>query len=212
MRDATDLVEGYRRFRANRFPKVKERYKSLADTGQTPKTMVISCCDSRVGPIVIFDAYPGELFVSRNVANLVPAWEPEDRHVGSTAAIEYAVSSLKVEVVLVLGHSRCGGVRAFLDGRFDTKHEPRSIDAWMSQLQAPSDEVLRDIGSEPVEVQQMALEQASIRHSIQNLLTYPYDKERVYSGHLRLRGAYFNIADGAVLGLHPQSGHFESLD
>ncbi|MCK5551037.1 MAG: carbonic anhydrase, partial [Hyphomicrobiaceae bacterium] len=116
MRDVPALVNGYRRFQSNLNRPETDLYRSLAEEGQAPKTMVIACCDSRVDPAAIFNAGPGELFVVRNVANLVPPFEPHGDYHGTSAALEFAVNGLGVETILVMGHARCGGVRAFLDG------------------------------------------------------------------------------------------------
>ncbi len=114
MRDITDLVQGYKQFLEEEYPKQADLYRTLAEKGQTPKTMVIACCDSRADPGVIFNAGPGEIFVVRNVANLVPPYEPHGDYHGTSAALEFAVNGLNVETILVMGHARCGGIHAFV--------------------------------------------------------------------------------------------------
>ena len=212
MRDVPELVEGYHRFLANRYPQEAALYRSLADAGQAPKTMVIACCDSRVDPAAIFSAGPGQLFIVRNVANLVPPFEPHGDYHGTSAALEFVVTGLEVETILVMGHGRCGGVRAYLDDLYERPGRPGFIDRWMSLLNPARAEALKDMAGAPVEARQQALEHASVRHSIDSLGTFPFVKERLAGGLLRLRGAYFDIADGKLLALDPESGRFEPLD
>jgi len=212
MRDVPELVNGYRRFGSSLHPRALESYRSLAKVGQKPKTMVIACCDSRVDPAAIFDAGPGELFVVRNVANLVPPFESHGDHHCTGAALEFAVTGLEVETIVVLGHARCGGVRAVLEGHNEKSANRGFVDRWMSALNATRAEVLRDIAQKPIESQQQALEHASVRYSLQNLETFPFIKERVASGRLRLRGAYFDIADGSLMALDSESNSFGHIE
>lgn len=212
MRRVSDLIDGYHRFLRGHYPEEAELYRSLAEAGQAPKTMVIACCDSRVDPAAIFNAGPGRLFVVRNVANLVPPFEPSGDYHGTSAAVEYAVLSLEVENILVMGHGRCGGIRAFLDGLHEKSSKHTFIDSWMSLLSPAREEALRDCAGKPIETQQRALEHASIRHSIENLKTFPFVKERLDDGRLRLMGAFFDIAEGRLMTLDQESGQFEAVD
>lgn len=212
MHDISELVEGYRRFLTGRYPEEAELYRELAKVGQAPKTMVIACCDSRVDPSAIFSAGPGRLFVVRNVANLVPPFEPDGDYHGTSAALEFAVTGLQVENILVMGHGRCGGVRAFLDGLYEGTSGYSFIDRWMSLLNPARDDALRDCADAEIEVQQRAMEHASIRHSIENLKSFPFIRERVEDGRLRLRGAFFDISEGRLMALDPESGAFEFVD
>lgn len=212
MRDVSELIDGYHRFLKGRYPEEAELYKALAETGQSPKTMIIACCDSRVDPAAIFSAGPGRLFIVRNVANLVPPFEPNGDYHGTSAALEFAVTSLEVENILVMGHGRCGGIRAFLEGLYEKPSKRSFIDSWMSLLNPARTEALRDCAGQPFEVQQRALEHASIRHSIENLKTFPFVRERLDDGRLRLRGAFFDIAEGRLMAMDPESGQFEAVD
>ena len=212
MRDVPALMNGYRRFQANLNPPETDLYRSLAEEGQAPKTMVIACCDSRVDPAAIFNAGPGELFVVRNVANLVPPFEPHGDYHGTSAALEFAVNGLEVGTILVMGHARCGGVRAFLDGHRQHSAKRGFIDRWMSLLNTARTQVLRERAEASIESEQKALEHASVRQSIENLTSFPFIKERLANGRLRLRGAYFDISDGKLLALDPESDRFEPLD
>ena len=213
MHDVPELVEGYRRFLAGRYPREAALYRTLAEEGQAPKVMVVACCDSRADPSAIFDAGPGQLFVVRNVANLVPPFEPDgDHHHGTSAALEFAVTGLEVETILVMGHTRCGGVRACLEGVEGPAGGCGFIGRWMSLLSAARAEIMRDNEGQPIERQLRALEQAGVRHSIENLKTFPFIKERLDDGRLRLRGAHFDIADGRLLALDPESGQFGAVE
>jgi carbonic anhydrase len=187
------LIDGYRDFLARRMPIERDRFRELARRGQSPAIMVIGCCDSRVSPEVIFDAHPGELFVVRNIANLVPAYMSNGACHGVFAALEFAVQVLKVEHIVVLGHAHCGGIRAFAENGpplspGDSIHQWMSMIAPAAALAGPSDQ--KDY--------LVRLEQASITRSLENLLTFPYVAEAVGNGSLALHGAYFDVAAGQV--------------
>jgi carbonic anhydrase len=211
MHDVPELVDGYRRFLATRYPEQAGLYRKLADVGQSPKTMIVACCDSRADPAAIFDAAPGQLFVVRNVANLVPSCEFEGVYHGTSAALEFAVTGLAVESIVVMGHARCGGVRAFLDGLTRPPAQRSFIDGWLSLLTPAGTEVLGDTAGQAIEVRQQALEHASVRQSLRNLETFPFIRERLAAGTLRLYGAFFDIADGRLLGLDTASGRFTAV-
>lgn len=192
------LMDGYRAFRAETFPANRALYRELVERGQAPRVMIIACCDSRVDPTTIFNARPGELFVLRNVANLVPPREPHGDYHGTSAALEFAVTGLKVEHIVVLGHAYCGGVQAFLEGLYGSKAPTGFIAKWISLLRPamahlPPAEELR----EPV-ARLRALERASVVNSLANLETFPFVKERVEQGRLSLHGAHFDIETGIV--------------
>src|SRR3984893_9905151 len=131
-----NLVEGYRRFLRDHHGLERGRYRQLAELGQAPTAMVIACCDARVDVSAIFDAEPGALFILRNVANLVPPYEPEGMYHGTSAAIEFAALALKVPHIIVLGHSRCGGVRAYREQIRDKAEEQGFIGRWLALLDA----------------------------------------------------------------------------
>jgi carbonic anhydrase len=211
MHDVSELVDGYRRFLATRYPEQAGLYRKLADVGQSPKTMIVACCDSRADPATIFDAAPGQLFVMRNVANLVPSYEREGFYHGTSAALEFAVTALAVENIVIMGHARCGGVRAFLDGLYRPLAQRSFIDTWLSLLTAAGAEALRDTAGQGMEARQQALEHASVRQSLRNLESFPFIRERVAGGRLRLYGAYFDIADGRLLSLDRDSGRFTAV-
>lgn len=202
------LTEGYRAFLAGRFAGERRRYEMLAETGQKPEIMVIGCVDSRVSPEVIFDAAPGEIMVVRNVANLVPPYEPDrlSQH-GTSAALEFGVQALRVKHVVVLGHAFCGGIRAFADDQ-----EPLSpgdfIGRWMSQI-APAAARIGPRSTEPDYLRR--LERASVELSLAHLMTFPCIRILVERDKLELHGAYFGVATGRLLLRDPATGNFEPV-
>jgi carbonic anhydrase len=200
------LLDGYRAFLGDRFVRERARYEALAEQGQRPEILVIGCCDSRVSPEVIFDASPGELFVVRNVANLVPPFETGGAFHGTSAALEFAVAALKVRHIVVLGHARCGGIRAFAD-----QSAPLSpgdfIGKWMS-LVAPAAERLGPPEGD-LATYLPRLEWAAIENSLANLMTFPCVRTLVERGRLDLHGAYFGIANGGLLVRDHETGAFE---
>jgi carbonic anhydrase len=200
------LLAGYRVFLSERLPREQTRFRELAERGQSPEIMVIGCCDSRVSPEVIFDARPGELFVVRNVANLVPPYAPDEGYHGVSAALEFAVAALKVKHIVVLGHAHCGGVRAFAD-RAPPLTPGDFIGKWM-ELMAPAVATAGPRGSEPFAAYLTRLEQASIVNSLDNLLTFPRIAELVALGALALHGAWFGIATGQLFVRDPAAGTF----
>jgi carbonic anhydrase len=202
-------IEGYHAFTANRLPLERSRYEKLAETGQQPEVMVICCCDSRVSPEVIFDAHPGELFVVRNVANLVPPYTPSGFTHGVSAALEFAVQVLKVRHLMVMGHSHCGGIRAFVEHR--GRADPGDfIDNWMSLIE-PAARSLDD-GKGLSRADYLAqLERASVLVTLNNLVSFPWIKSRVEQQQLKLLGSYFDVATGAIEVYDPDRGVFAPL-
>src|SRR5579872_3384901 len=202
------LLEGYRTFTSQRLPTEQSRYRELSERGQAPEVMVIGCCDSRVSPEVIFDAGPGELFVVRNVANLVPVYAPDSGTHGVSAALEYAVNVLKVKHIVVLGHAQCGGIRAFVD-----KAAPLSpgdfIGRWMAMFVKPG-EVVEQRAHESMQDFVTRIEKAAVFRSLENLMTFPFVRKRVESGELQLHGAYFGVAEGSLFVLDKIAKEFLS--
>jgi carbonic anhydrase len=204
------LMEGYRAFHGTRLATEQSRYRELAETGQQPETMVIGCCDSRVSPEVIFDARPGELFVARNVANLVPPFAPDGLMHGVSAALEFAVQALKVKHIVVLGHGRCGGIRAFA-----TRDTPLSsgdfIGKWMSLI-APAAAGIGPRGARPLADYLTELEIASLVTTLDNLKTFPFVRRLVERGQLTLHAAYFDVASGELSVRDPATTSFLPID
>lgn len=202
----TDLVDGYHRFRSADYRRQRERWAELAE-GQSPKVMVIACSDSRVEPAQIFDTLPGEIFVVRNVANLVPPFENDGGRHGVSAALEFAVTKLEVEEIVVMGHGMCGGAHAALTEMFQHS-EPGDggfVHAWVSLLDAARERVKAKFGNGPEASREMELE--TVRTSIANLRTFPFIPTREAAGRLTIHGAYFAISDG-VLHLMDEDGSF----
>jgi carbonic anhydrase len=197
MKGFGNLLEGYRRFRANRFETARERWQQLAE-GQAPRAVVIACSDSRADPATIFDTDPGEIFVVRNVANLVPPFETGGGRHGVSAALEFAVTQLNVPEIVVMGHERCGGITAALTGMFDgaAAGEGGFVHKWMSQIQHPAEAIAADLGTG--EEAQRKLEEVSIRQSLANLRTFPFVAEREKNCTLKLLGCHFSIRDGEL--------------
>jgi carbonic anhydrase len=201
------LLDGYRHFMAGRYETERERYRSLARDGQTPETMVIACCDSRAAPETIFDCGPGELFVVRNVANLVPPYAPDGGHHSTSAALEFAVQSLKVKHIVVLGHGRCGGIRAALDPSAEPLSPGDFIGKWMGMV-APAAEAVSGNAMMTSSERQTAMERISIRYSIANLRTFPCVQILERKERLSIHGAWFDISSGELWTMNPETGDF----
>jgi carbonic anhydrase len=200
------LLEGYANFRAGRYASEAERYRKLGEGAQRPKVMIIACCDSRAAPETVFDAGPGEIFVVRNVANLVPPYTPDGAQRAVSAALEFAVQALKVKYIVVLGHAQCGGIRAFAKDV-----EPLSpgdfIGHWMKLIE-PAATMLGPRGDRPLNGYLAALEQASAVKTLDNLMTFPYVRNQVERGLLALHAAYFGVASGDLSVYQPERGTF----
>ncbi|MDE3177247.1 MAG: carbonic anhydrase [Pseudomonadota bacterium] len=185
-----DLIEGYRKFRAETWPAERARYEELAHWGQSPETMVLACSDSRVDPQTIFGATPGELFVLRNVAAIAPPYQPDSPgYHGSSAAIEFGVRVLKVSRLVVMGHAQCGGARALLYG---APPQARDFVASWVEIGKPA---LEASGPSP---SLDAIEAGLVRVSLANLMTFPWIAEAVAAGRLSLQGFIFNIHTGVL--------------
>ncbi|KRQ00457.1 MULTISPECIES: carbonic anhydrase [Bradyrhizobium] len=204
----THLLEGYKAFATQRLPTEQNRYRELSVKGQSPETMVIGCCDSRVSPEVIFDAGPGELFVVRNIANLVPTYQPDEGAHGVSAALEFAVTVLKVKHIVVLGHAQCGGIRAFID-----KIEPLTpgdfIGRWMQMFIKPG-EVVEQREHETMAQFVERIEKAAVFRSLENLMTFPFVRKAVESGRMQTHGAYFGVAEGSLFVLDKATKEFRN--
>ena len=191
------LFEGYDRFLRSYWQEHQERYAELARDGQAPSTMVIACSDSRVSPELIFDAAPGEIFVVRNVSNLVPPYAPDLGNHGTSAALEFAVTVLHVTRIVVLGHSQCGGIRALVRG--PSAGDGDFIASWMAIAKEARARVC-DAPDAPDDFDALCsqCERESIRVSLANLLTFPWVKSRVEDGALKLAGLHFNVQSAAL--------------
>lgn len=212
------LTDGYARFRSDGYARHSGTYRALAE-GQHPPVMVIACCDSRVDPEAIFNAGPGELFVVRNVANLVPPCDPAGGDAGGDsggdsgtgAAIEFAVEGLGVGAIVVMGHSGCGGIKAYVESRGAAPAERGFIGKWISTVRGAEARLPADAPKAGPGLQ-TAFEYASVLNSLDNLLSFPFVREAVDAGRLRLHGAHFSIADGLLYAIDPETGAATALE
>lgn len=211
MKDIQDLVAGFRRFRATYFDERPDLYARLTRAGQSPRVMVIACCDSRVDPAIITDGDPGDLFVVRNVANLVPPWEGGGHYHGTSAALEFAVRCLAVEHVIVLGHALCGGIRALLgDIRWEGE-AGQFVGPWMSIAEEARREAVAAHPQAPRETVWRECELRAIRVSLRNLMSFDFVRRAVEAGRLELHGWYFDLQQGELLRYDPAQDTFALL-
>ena len=207
-----ELLGGYAHFRKNRLSRERERYEQLAETGQKPETMIIACCDSRSAPETIFGAAPGEMFVVRNVANIMPPHTTDGDIHGTSAALEFAVQALRVKHIVVMGHGRCGGISAFRQQLTGDVTEPLSpgdfIGKWISLLEPVAQKIQR-VSGETAEELQGKLEAESIRQSIEHLKTFPCVSILLEREQIGLHGAWFDISTGELWTLNPETDEFD---
>lgn len=204
------LIDGYQRFRLGDYRAERERYDRLAQ-GQAPKVMIIACSDSRVDPTRVFDAAPGQMFVLRNIANLVPPLAAIQGQSSVAAALEYGVTGIEVHHIVVFGHARCGGIAAALAGDFDNPVAGKHVHAWMEFIAPARDAVRAASALHPDIDAQRALEQAGVRLSLDNLRTYPFVAHAEAAGRCKLHGVIFDIAEGALRVLDRATGQFAAV-
>jgi carbonic anhydrase len=204
------LLEGYASFRSGRYISEAERYRKLGEGSQKPKIMIIACCDSRAAPETIFDAGPGEMFVVRNVANLVPPYTPDGGHHATSAALEFAVMSLGVGHIVVMGHGRCGGIRAAVQDSLPLTHTD-FIGSWMRAIKDVTRIVPRDVGDN-AETHERHIERASIEHSLANLRTFPWIRMKENKRDLALHGVWFDIAMGELHAYDEDEAHWSAIE
>ncbi len=206
------LLGGYAHFRKTRLARERERYEQLAETGQSPDTMIIACCDSRSAPETIFGTAPGEIFVVRNVANIMPPYESNGEYHGTSAALEFAVQELRVKHIVVMGHGRCGGIDAYrrqLTGETSKPLSPGDfIGKWISLLEPVANTIERN-GDETPEELQTKLERGSIRQSIEHLKSFPCVSILLDREQIGLHGAWFDISTGELWTMDAETGEFE---
>lgn len=204
------LIDGFRRFRSTTFEQNRSVYEALAQR-QSPKVLLIGCSDSRVDPAIIFDAQPGEMFVLRNVANLIPPYEPDDGHHGTSAAVEFAVRGLEVEHIIVLGHARCGGVRALVEGKATEDFD--FVKGWMRIARSARDRAmaLTLSSGQPVEAALRMCEKETVAISLANLMTFPWIRARVEQGSLMLHGWFYDMDGGRLSHLDPITNTFKEV-
>ena len=200
-----DLIEGYHRFRAGTWASQRARFDELSRSGQQPRVMLIACSDSRADPQMIFDVAPGELFVVRNVANLIPPYGPDSKYHGTSSALEFGVRVLKVEHLVVMGHAMCGGIHALLHGAPEEASD--FVANWVKLAERAKLRALHF----PPDKRQDYCERESVRLSLENLMTFPWVRDPVEAGRLKLHGCFFDIRSG-VLELLGDDGSFHPVD
>ena len=217
-RDISHLLAGIKRFRKNFYEENSTLMRGLVENGQFPPALVISCSDSRVDPSLLTQAEPGQLFIVRNVANLVPPYDPSHHFDGAGAAIEYAVRDLKVDHIIILGHAHCGGIKAMLGAAGGQWPQRDFIGNWVSMALDASQLQLsdKDENGEPRKASLERLkenpglvERAAISGSLNNLLSYPWVKERVDACTLVLHGWWFDLDTGDLWAT--ESGHTQLM-
>jgi len=209
-REINKLIKGFKGFREKYYSGTEESEYSKRFDGQAPKTLLIGCSDSRVDPALLYSTSPGELFVVRNVANLVPPYEASGtgRH-GVSAAIEFAVVNLKVENIVILGHRQCGGIRALMSGQ--QEKEVSFVGAWMEVAQAARTKVLQKFSNLDYESQCKECEKEAITVSIQNIKTFPFVKQAINASHLNIIGIYFDLEHGTLMEYDEGTQSFNTL-
>lgn len=211
MRDVSKFLSGFKRFQQHYLGERHALFDRLLAEGQRPRALMIACCDSRCDPALLTDCDPGDMFVVRNVANLVPPYDQARSFAATSSAIAFAISNLEVEHVIIMGHARCGGIRALMEHKPPQSDEERLIAQWIGIAESARQRVLQELPGKPCEVQSHACEQAAILVSLENLLTYPWISQRVRQGSLALHGWYFDMASGELLQYRPEKGRFETL-
>jgi len=209
MASTEKLLDGFKRFHTQYFAGDSALYDSMKQ-GQPAKTLMVACCDSRVDPAILTDCDPGDLFTVRNVANLVPPSENDGHYHGTSAALEFAVNSLEVENIVVMGHASCGGIRALWDD--DGSAQSQFIHSWVSIAASAKNWVQDKLPNASDEEKIKACEQRAILESLANLMTFTCIRERAEQGTLTLHGWYFDISTGDLLCFNPNTGAFEAVD
>lgn len=206
------LLEGFHSFRRRYYVQAPELLHKLTTRGQSPKVALLACCDSRVDPAIVLDAAPGELFVIRNVANLVPPCETgAGGYHGTSAALEFAVRGLAVEQIIVLGHAHCGGIRALMEGSPWEGAEASFIGPWIAIAQNARARAVKEAAGQGDDAQLRACERRGVVVSLENLMTFPWARERVESGKLQIHGWYFDLDAGAIWGYDRATDAFQKL-
>ena len=209
MADVTKFLDGIETFQQHHFGENPELASTLVD-GQKPQALLIGCCDSRVDPAVLLDCDLGDLFILRNIANLVPPYLKSNEYHGVSSSIEYAVCHLEVSDIIILGHSECGGIEALMESA-NTGEAGEFIGRWVNIAASARDKVLQELPEESQERQARACEKEAILVSLKNLMTFPWVKDRVSKGQLSLHGWYYNIGTGQLRYYNQLSGEFEIL-
>jgi len=205
------LIEGYRAFRSSTYKQNIERYRELGERDQKPKALIIACCDSRADPAMVFSSDPGELFVVRNVANLVPPYEPDSHYHGTSAAIEFGIEGLNIKDLIVMGHARCGGIKALYESHHGNPPQGEFVSGWMSMAQGVADHV-HEHHADLAEAEQIRMmERRAVVASLDQLRTFPFIRNREADGRLRLHGWFYGIATGVLSIYDATTGTFNEV-
>jgi len=205
------LLDGFRVFKRHHYSHSPELFHRLTTEGQSPKVAVVACCDSRVDPAIILDAAPGDLFVIRNVANLVPPCESGGKYHGTSAALEFAVRGLEVPQIIVLGHFGCGGIRALIEGSPWVHKDAHFLAPWITMASEARDRALAEVGNVDSEARQRACEKRGVVASLDNLMTFPWIQRRVQADKLTLHGWYFDLKAMTLMRYDPAADSFVLL-
>lgn len=205
-----NLISGYRSFRKLYFGGKESLFQALAQDGQAPETLIIACSDSRADPAILTSSAPGEVFVVRNVAAIVPPYKTDSNHHGTSAAIEFAVRTLKVKNIVVMGHSCCGGIQALAEHEI-TREKYEFLSQWMDIGSSALEKIEKEFMNAPIEDKKRALEQAVVLVSLNNLMTFPWIRQAVEENAVTLHGWYFDLRTGALLNYHPATGLFVNI-
>jgi len=211
MKELNKLINGFKQFRQRYYVEEPELIKHLVKQGQSPKILMIACCDSRVHPAIVLNTDPGDIFVIRNMANVVPPCEDDGKSHGTSAAMEFAVKHLGVRHIIVFGHSQCGGVRSLMEGEHECSRYS-FIDPWMSTVVMAREKILNEFANYSFDEQCYQCELAGIEFSLNNLRSFPWIREKIDEGSLFTHGWYFNIGAGELLIRDETSGRFESAN
>ncbi len=208
MASTKKLIEGFTRFQETYFGDDNSLYASMKE-GQPAKIMMIACCDSRVDPAILTSCEPGDLFIVRNVANLVPPFTEDTDHHGTSAALDFAVNHLEVETIIVMGHANCGGINALWEG--EASSGSHLIQSWLSVAKKAKETVQETHQDSSLSEQLCACEQSSILVSLENLMSFPFIQQRIEAGNLRIHGWYFDVRTGQLLSYRPEADKFISV-
>lgn len=211
MKDVSKFLGGFRRFQQSYLGKQGGLYAKLVEQGQSPRVLMIACCDSRCDPALLTDCDPGDMFVVRNVANLVPPYVQATYFAATTSAIAFAVHNLEVEHIIVMGHAQCGGIRTLMDHKSPTCNEEELISKWLGIAEDARQQVLDTFPDKGPNYQTHACEQSAILVSLENLMSYPWICSRVREGTLALHGWYFDMPRGELFEYRPEKGVFEVI-
>ena len=211
MSDIGALIAGFAAFKHAYEDDRDGRYRNLKQYGPHSKILMVACCDSRVDPAIITNSAAGDLMVIRNMANLVPAYDPRSKYLETSAALEFGVCYLNVEHVIVMGHSRCGGIRSLLTRLIDNSDPYHPLEEWTSVAEPAAREILKQHPHDDIDTQACACSRRALVSSLDNLITYPWIAQRVERGTLKTHGWYFNLAEGDLQEYQPQTRDFVSL-